>query len=345
MQTVHRPAHDARRYHRRMRIRSIEIFHAVMQCGTVKGAADMLHITQPAATRLLQQAERQAGFPLFQRVKGRLVPTREARALYPEVEQLYVRLDGIRQLVDNLAHGQGDMLRVACVPSLAQDWLPKALAPLIQRHPRLRLSVRTLHSRQIVDSLVLRETDIGFAFDAPEHPALLAEPLAQARLVCVGPRLGRSQLPLAELATLPVIDLDASDPLGRRLHHARELHDIQWAPRMLAHSHHAAIALAREGIGLALVDSFTGSAARATLPLEMAVVEPEIPVTVHAMRLHDAPGSALVRHLVDAMGRVLATAASLTPQPADHAQRGAAAAPAPASPAPRPAARRNRTPG
>ena len=61
-----------------MRLRYIEIFHAVMQAGSVKGAADILHITQPAASRLLQQAEQRVGVMLFERVRGRLVPTREA---------------------------------------------------------------------------------------------------------------------------------------------------------------------------------------------------------------------------------------------------------------------------
>nr|WP_297351796.1 LysR substrate-binding domain-containing protein [uncultured Caldimonas sp.] len=326
---------------RAMRIRYIEVFFAVMQCGTVKGAADMLHITQPAATRLLQQAERHAGFALFQRIKGRLVPTREARALYPDVEQLYLKLDGIRRLVDNLAHGEGGVLRVLCVPSLSQDWLPRALARVMQRHRDLRLSVRTLHSRQIVDALVLREADVGFAFEAPQHPALVAQPLTQGRLVCAGPSLGRERVTLEELAQLPVIDLDASDPLGRLLHNARTVQGIELSTRVLAHSHHTAMALAREGMGVALVDSFTGRAAQATLGLDVAVVEPEIAITVHAMQLHDAPTSAVVRHLIDSMAAVLQAPAA-TPLPAANARTVATAAEAPALPEDRPAARRNR---
>lgn len=40
-------------------------FHAVMQSGSVHGAARLLHLTQPAASRLLQQAERQGNPPVF----------------------------------------------------------------------------------------------------------------------------------------------------------------------------------------------------------------------------------------------------------------------------------------
>ena len=94
-----------------MRLRDVEVFNAVMQCGSVKGAAALLHVTQPATSRLLQQAERRAGFALFRRTRGRLVPTGEAQALYAEVEQLYARLEAIRRLVDSLALGAADMLR------------------------------------------------------------------------------------------------------------------------------------------------------------------------------------------------------------------------------------------
>ena len=58
-----------------MRLRHIEMLHAVMVTGTISGAARLLNITQPAATQSLQHAELQLGYKLFRRVKNRLVPT------------------------------------------------------------------------------------------------------------------------------------------------------------------------------------------------------------------------------------------------------------------------------
>ena len=48
-----------------MRLRHIEIFQALLQAGTLTGAAQLLNVSQPAATKLLQQAERELGFTLF----------------------------------------------------------------------------------------------------------------------------------------------------------------------------------------------------------------------------------------------------------------------------------------
>lgn len=70
-----------------MKLKHIEAFHAVMVAGSVSGAARLLNVTQPAVTTTLQHAEMQLGFPLFKRKKHRLIPTREARELYPEIEK------------------------------------------------------------------------------------------------------------------------------------------------------------------------------------------------------------------------------------------------------------------
>lgn len=68
-----------------MRLRHIEIFEAIRRTGSLTEAAAALHISQPAASKLLAHAEAQLGFKLFERVKGRLVATREAEILAPEV--------------------------------------------------------------------------------------------------------------------------------------------------------------------------------------------------------------------------------------------------------------------
>ncbi|UUZ51586.1 LysR family transcriptional regulator [Massilia sp. B-10] len=50
-----------------MRLRHIEVFHAIMQVGTISGAAQVLHISQLTVTKVLQHAELQLGMPLFER--------------------------------------------------------------------------------------------------------------------------------------------------------------------------------------------------------------------------------------------------------------------------------------
>ena len=58
-----------------MKLRHLEIFYAVMTCGSLSRAAEALNISQPAASKALKSAEMKRGSPLFQRVRGQLLLT------------------------------------------------------------------------------------------------------------------------------------------------------------------------------------------------------------------------------------------------------------------------------
>src|SRR6185312_7621883 len=94
-------------------LKQIEYFRAVMEAGTVSGAAALLHVSQPNVSRMLKYMESRLGLRLFERCKGRLQPTPEATALsslrrqYP---QLAVKLDilSVSQVIEYLTLGQGE---------------------------------------------------------------------------------------------------------------------------------------------------------------------------------------------------------------------------------------------
>lgn len=82
-----------------MNLRQLEVFRAVMLTGSVSDAARLLHVSVPAVSRLLAHTESRLGFALFERIKGRLHPTAEARRrLYQEVDQVYAGVRRISEL-------------------------------------------------------------------------------------------------------------------------------------------------------------------------------------------------------------------------------------------------------
>lgn len=268
-----------------MKLRHLEVFHAVMLAGTLSSAARLLHMTQPAATQSLQAAERQLGYALFTRQNNRLVPTTEALVLMPEVSRLMGQLDAVRRLALAQREGAHAPLRVLLVPSLAVVQLPAALRLFRQRHAAVALQLRSLHSAEIVRALALREADLGIVY-GPPNPAtgLDTQVLAQGRLVCVSRRpLARGgAVTLAEVAREPWIRIDERDPLGGLLaeHVARA--GVQPEGGLAVQTHHTALVLAEQGFGVAVIDSFT-AAARQDRALHVQPLEPEVPVTVHAL--------------------------------------------------------------
>lgn len=70
----------------RITLRHLEAFQAIMLNKTVTSAATALYVSQPVVTRLIADFERRVGITLFERQRGRLYPTPEAKLLYEEVK-------------------------------------------------------------------------------------------------------------------------------------------------------------------------------------------------------------------------------------------------------------------
>ncbi len=74
--------------------RQIEVFTAVMRAGSLIGAARDLRISQPTVTRMILRIEDQLGMTLFDRVKGRILPTPEATRFLAEVDRAFEQMRG-----------------------------------------------------------------------------------------------------------------------------------------------------------------------------------------------------------------------------------------------------------
>ena len=296
-----------------MRIKHVEVFNAIMLTGTVSGAARLLHVTQPAVTQTLQHAELQLGYALFTRQRNRLVPTREAQALYPEVQRLVSQLESVRRLAGALRGGQQAALRILVVPSLAVHALPQALALFRQRHPAVPVAIRTLHSPEIAQAIALQEGDVGIVFGHSPHPAVQQVPVAQGRMVCVSlatpARSGdrRSTVELAEVLRSSFIRIDERDPIGAMLAEQCAREGLAPAGGITVQTHHIAMTLAAQGFGPALIDSFIAAAADDTLQVRTLV--PEVPVSISALLPQGERSPQPADDLIDAFRRVVSPAA------------------------------------
>lgn len=246
-----------------MRLRQIEIFRAVMMSGSVSEAARRLHISQPVVSRVLGHTELGLGFALFERRRGRLVPTPEAHALFAQIQRTWGEIERIDALSANLRRGSSGLLRIAATPSLATSLLPAALSHLRADHPGVECDLWASHTHEIESHLVAFEIDAGLAIEPPEHAAIVIETLAEGEMILCAPRnwvvdpAGR-EAP-GWLRDRPYIGLAAATPLGERL--AELLQQGGHWPRRFAgvQTYALAGALVEQGLGYAFVDAFTAA--------------------------------------------------------------------------------------
>src|SRR6218665_353432 len=184
-------------------LRQIEVFRAVMITGSIRGASQLLFVSQPAVSRLLSHTEARVGFPLFERIRGRLFATPEAKKLFHEVEVVYAGVKRVNELARELREHQEGILNLVASPSVGQAVVPMAMAEYRHSNPQVKLTFQYLGHAPLTERLLDRQADLAMTILPVNHPNLEMEELGSGRLACIWPY----NPPLARRATLSVADL------------------------------------------------------------------------------------------------------------------------------------------
>lgn len=245
-----------------MKLRHIEVFHAVYITGSVSGAARALSVSQPTISKILRYAEDQLGFELFEREGGRLSPTEKGIKLFDKIEPLFETMNELTRYTRRLAEEKSGHLRFAMTPAFGLEVAPSAIADFSKANPNVTLEAETLHANQLVKAMLNNETDIGLVFDAPKSPGLKSDTIGKTHFVCVTPKnasleIGRT-LHVENLNKLPLITLNSKSILGQVLN--RKIADTFKSPinsPITVETYHLAKRLVKQGAGIAIIDAIT----------------------------------------------------------------------------------------
>jgi DNA-binding transcriptional LysR family regulator len=291
-----------------MNLRHIEIFHAVYVNGSVSAAARALNVSQPSVSKMLRHAESLLGFQLFQRTNGRLVPTDDAHTLFTEVSEIQDRVYALREAGRNLRRGASGTLRVSALPSLALDALPTAVSRFLRAHENVRFDLQTVHHDDLLRKLYERETDIAIAYEVPPAAPVGQRWLGEGELVVLYREQDMPNAPprveLERLRGQRFVSLAASGPIGHLFAQELQRLDLELDEVVSARTFYIATALVRQGVGMAVVDSFTAQASL-TPGLSVRPLKPQLTFDVHAMFLLNRPPSALATEFLKTLGRVI----------------------------------------
>lgn len=247
-----------------MNLRQIEVFRAVMQAGSISGAATALHVSQPAVSRLIRYLEVKLRVALFDRTGGRLHPTPEAQALLREVNSAYRGIDRVRAFALQLQHGVADTLRIATNLSPALELVPRAVAALKARMPQLHISVEIGTQTEITNQLLAGECDLGVAaFVQSQHPAITMEVIGAGEVLCaMSPThalASKKSLTLADIRQHDLISFGFETPHGKLVHKLLGKPDRPPTPEVDVRYAYVACSIAASGWGVALVDDLSAS--------------------------------------------------------------------------------------
>ncbi len=155
---------------RRMSLRQLRVLKALADAGSLSGAADLLHVTQPAISKTLSEVERALGQTLIARRGRNIRLTPVARRLVELVERMDAMLRRGGEEVASLVRGTSGELLIGATNAALTDALSDALARMKAEHPLLAISVRTHALTTMFEDLRAGRLDLVIAREVGDAP-------------------------------------------------------------------------------------------------------------------------------------------------------------------------------
>ena len=161
-------------------LRQLEVFLATARAGNITQAAEMINLSQSAASSSLAELECQLGRRLFDRIGRRIQLNENGQYLLPRALDL---LQSATSLESTFRQDVPVCLQVAASLTIGNYLMPAVLARLRNRLPALRIEMTVVNSASVLQRLIECRTDFGL-IEAPfSAQQLVFEPWQDDELV------------------------------------------------------------------------------------------------------------------------------------------------------------------
>ncbi len=252
-----------------MKLQQLRYLVEVAQRGlNVSETAAALYTSQPGISKQIKLLEDELGVIVFERSGKRLTAVTEpGRAVLEIAARILRDAENIRRVGEEYAGGDSGSLVIATTHTQARYALPGVVKNFVDRHPRVRLSLRQGHPTQIAEWALKGEADIAIATEAlDQYPQLLMLPCYQWVHCVIAPDghaiLGEKPLSLTALARWPLITYDSAFAGRSRINKAFEL--AQLTPNVVLSAIDADVikTYVSLGLGLGIIASMAFDATR-----------------------------------------------------------------------------------
>ncbi len=191
-----------------MLLRQLEYLSALAREGHFGRAAQACHVSQPGLSAGIRKLEAELGVQIVQRGHRFEGFTPEGKRVLLWAHRMLAEQDALRDELSSMRVGLSGVLRIGAIPTALT--VPSLLiAPLLQRHPLVRVSLESLSSREIVDRLSEFDVDVGMTYvDGEPLGTVRSMQLYRERYLLLtrsnGEFAGRDSVGWAEAATTPL---------------------------------------------------------------------------------------------------------------------------------------------
>ena len=175
---------------------------AVARAGSIRKAAERLNVASTALNRMVLDAERDIGTPLFERLPRGVRLTAAGEVLIATIRRSLSDLSAAGSQIEQLRGLVRGSVRIACSEAVAYDLIPILIGQYQQKHPGVHFSIDGGATPKLFAALMADDVDLMLAHDPPLSP-MLNEICANEHVLCA---MMRPDHPLAERKSIRLAD-------------------------------------------------------------------------------------------------------------------------------------------
>jgi len=239
-------------------LRQIEAIRAVMLRGSIRGAAEHLHVSAPGISRIIKHAEESLGIRLFERKGGTFVPAVEARNFFDQLSEVYKGVENLQLALESVKRGDDSELSFASAPSISTYIAPEAIRAIRESYPGLYIDLNIVKYEEAIDYVLLEQGEFAIMTTDVDSQGIEVNFLGKVPVKVIVP-LGHpladfDVISVQDLAKESVIGVDPQDPFGAQLYAPFKDADLDVVYATRGRFSQAVIGLVRENQGVALID-------------------------------------------------------------------------------------------
>jgi DNA-binding transcriptional LysR family regulator len=244
-----------------VKLLSLRYFHEVARLGSIRRAADLLHVAPSAVSRQIAQLEADLDAVLFFRSKAGVALTNAGETYWRQTRRVMLDLANARQSLDDMRGLRRGEVRIHVIEGLVSDWLPRLVSEFRKLYPGIRFLIRSTSTDQIIAALLEHEADIGLTFNAPPRDEIqnieeYVEPVSC--LVSPDHRFAdETQLKISQLIDEPMALAESSFGLRQLIERAFQRYRSEFEPAITTNSLELTKAMAMTGTMIAFMPTLT----------------------------------------------------------------------------------------
>ena len=169
-----------------LEIYEMNVFVQAAEAMSFTGAAQRLHISQPAVSMQVRQLEQQTGIALTEQIGKKIYLTDAGEEVFRYARSILQQVDEMDDILDKLKGLSGGHLNIAAISS-ASYFAPKLLGTFHQRYENVSVSINVTNQTSVLRQVADNEVDMAIMGQPPKDSNLDAIPFMENPLVIIAP--------------------------------------------------------------------------------------------------------------------------------------------------------------